>query len=379
MGPTGTPTEIPTGETVLLAGGGLGNAVLFSIAAALKAARQSRALLRGLQAGQRSLQAPGHRGGLRRRDLERRRRGRPSRRDGPQDRSDRRQRRAGDGGATAADDSGRRPCPCPTVDRIIAIGSDRMMNARARGARHRAQGPAPRPDHMAIGSINSPMQCMLKEVCSQCLQRHVDPATGQGQPRVQLLQPGPVPRPGRLRASSRAGFARTPRPRSSRRCGSTTCSSSARCRWSRPQASFASGWRPRWGAPSRRPRLSWPTSTARFRKGMCYDVYMKSRRLLGVRAMRQDLSVYLRRASSGETFEVTSRGRPVAVLAPPESGARPSRSWSPRAGPVRPRATSWSLAPPETGAIEKLEPGATGTACRAALSRACSTSIRRPW
>ena len=29
MGPTGTPTEIPTGENVLLAGGGLGNAVLF--------------------------------------------------------------------------------------------------------------------------------------------------------------------------------------------------------------------------------------------------------------------------------------------------------------------------------------------------------------
>ena len=56
---------------------------------------------------------------------------------------------------------------------------------------------------------------------------------------------------------------------------------------------------------------------------MCYDVYMKSRKLLGVRAMRQDLSVYLRRASSGETFEVTSRGRPVAVLAPPESGRTP--------------------------------------------------------
>src|SRR3990172_4873191 len=37
MGPTGTATEIPEGETVLLAGGGLGNAVLFSIAAAMKA------------------------------------------------------------------------------------------------------------------------------------------------------------------------------------------------------------------------------------------------------------------------------------------------------------------------------------------------------
>ncbi len=38
MGPTGTPTEIPRGENVVLAGGGLGNAVLFSIGRALRAA-----------------------------------------------------------------------------------------------------------------------------------------------------------------------------------------------------------------------------------------------------------------------------------------------------------------------------------------------------
>src|SRR5271167_4751160 len=36
MGPTGSPTETPSGETVLLVGGGLGNAVLFSIAAQLR-------------------------------------------------------------------------------------------------------------------------------------------------------------------------------------------------------------------------------------------------------------------------------------------------------------------------------------------------------
>ena len=36
MGPTGTPTEIPQNETVLLAGGGLGNAVLFSIGQAMR-------------------------------------------------------------------------------------------------------------------------------------------------------------------------------------------------------------------------------------------------------------------------------------------------------------------------------------------------------
>ncbi|HYZ44324.1 MAG TPA: FAD-dependent oxidoreductase, partial [Xanthobacteraceae bacterium] len=36
MGPTGHPTETPSGETVLLIGGGLGNAVLFSIGQALR-------------------------------------------------------------------------------------------------------------------------------------------------------------------------------------------------------------------------------------------------------------------------------------------------------------------------------------------------------
>jgi prevent-host-death family protein len=44
---------------------------------------------------------------------------------------------------------------------------------------------------------------------------------------------------------------------------------------------------------------------------------------LGVRAMRQNLSVYLRRVGSGETFEVTARGRPVAVLAPIAAGETP--------------------------------------------------------
>ena len=34
-------------------------------------------------------------------------------------------------------------------------------------------------EHKAIGSINSPMQCMMKEICAQCLQTHRDPVTGQ--------------------------------------------------------------------------------------------------------------------------------------------------------------------------------------------------------
>jgi len=68
--------------------------------------------------------------------------------------------------------------PLDTVDRIIAIGSDRMMAAVAR-ARHGVLAPYLKVGHVGIGSINSPMQCMMKEICAQCLQPHVDPATGK--------------------------------------------------------------------------------------------------------------------------------------------------------------------------------------------------------
>lgn len=37
---------------------------------------------------------------------------------------------------------------------------------------------------------------------------------------------------------------------------------------------------------------------------------------VGVRELRQNLSVYLRRVGKGRTFEVTDRGVPVALLTP---------------------------------------------------------------
>jgi len=67
--------------------------------------------------------------------------------------------------------------PLSAVDRIIAIGSDGMMNAVAE-ARRAGLKRYFRPDHRAIASINSPMQCMMKEICAQCLQQHRDPVTG---------------------------------------------------------------------------------------------------------------------------------------------------------------------------------------------------------
>jgi prevent-host-death family protein len=39
---------------------------------------------------------------------------------------------------------------------------------------------------------------------------------------------------------------------------------------------------------------------------------------VGVRALKNRLSQYLRRAAEGERLTVTDRGRPVAILGPPE-------------------------------------------------------------
>ena len=64
------------------------------------------------------------------------------------------------------------------ADRVVAIGSDGMMAAVAR-ARHGILAPTLSKSHVAIGSINSPMQCMMKEICAQCLQPQVDRATGK--------------------------------------------------------------------------------------------------------------------------------------------------------------------------------------------------------
>ena len=68
-------------------------------------------------------------------------------------------------------------------DRLVCIGSDRMMNA-VRESRFGVLKPYLKPGHIALGSINSPMQCMMKEICAQCLCRHVDPETGKELPPV---------------------------------------------------------------------------------------------------------------------------------------------------------------------------------------------------
>jgi prevent-host-death family protein len=52
--------------------------------------------------------------------------------------------------------------------------------------------------------------------------------------------------------------------------------------------------------------------------------YVKKRReRVGIRELRQNLSVYLKRVAAGETLEVTERNRPVAILAPLPEASTP--------------------------------------------------------
>jgi NAD(P)H-flavin reductase len=68
--------------------------------------------------------------------------------------------------------------PLSEVDHLIAIGSDRMM-AAVKEARYGRLRPYLKSGHTAIGSINSPMQCMMKGICAQCLCKQIDPVSGE--------------------------------------------------------------------------------------------------------------------------------------------------------------------------------------------------------
>jgi NAD(P)H-flavin reductase/NADPH-dependent glutamate synthase beta subunit-like oxidoreductase len=178
MGVTGTPTDIPSGRTVLLLGGGLGNAVLFSIGKALRAAGNQVIYFAGYRSSEdifktEEIEAasdiiiwsvdarPGNRAIT------------PTRA----------QDKTFVGNiveamlAYARGELGATPVHMDDVDHIVVIGSDRMMEA-VKQARRGVLAPYIKPHHEAIGSINSPMQCMMKGVCAQCLCKHIDPETG---------------------------------------------------------------------------------------------------------------------------------------------------------------------------------------------------------
>jgi len=176
MGPTGHPTEIRSGENVLLIGGGLGNAVLFSIGSAFRKAGSKVLYLAGYKqmidrfkvqeieaAADQILwccdEAPGFKPG-------------------------RAQDKTFVGNMLEAlvaygkGELGETAMPLNKIDRLIVIGSAGLMSVIAE-ARHGLLKAYLNPDHIGIGSINSPMQCMMKKICGQCLQPHKDPVTGK--------------------------------------------------------------------------------------------------------------------------------------------------------------------------------------------------------
>ncbi|MDX1518493.1 MAG: FAD-dependent oxidoreductase [Gammaproteobacteria bacterium] len=177
MGVTGTPTEITEEKTVMLVGGGLGNAVQFSIGKALRAHGNKVIYFAGyrhpgdvfktedIEAASDVIvwavdPAPGVK---------------PIQTTRPQDKSV-----VGNIieaiEAYGRGDLGETSIALSEVDHMIVIGSDRMM-AAVKEARYGRLKPYLNPDHAAIGSINSPMQCMMKGVCAQCLCKHIDPHT----------------------------------------------------------------------------------------------------------------------------------------------------------------------------------------------------------
>ena len=179
MGVTGAPTEIPHNQTVLLLGGGLGNAVLFSIGKALRSAGNKVLYFAGYRNSEDLFKVPeieeasdlivwavDDRPGNSAIPVTR-----------PQDKSfvgnivDAML-------AFANGELGETALRLQDVDHLIVIGSDRMM-AAVKAARHAVLQPYLKPEHEAIGSINSPMQCMMKGVCAQCLCKHIDPETGE--------------------------------------------------------------------------------------------------------------------------------------------------------------------------------------------------------
>ena len=175
MGVTGAPTEIHAGQTVALLGGGLGNAVLFSIGKALRAAGSRVIYFAGYRSREDVFKveeieaasdvvvwAVDNRPGAEPIPVLR-----------PQDKT-----YVGNiveaMVAYAKGDLGATPIHLDDVEHMVVIGSDRMM-AAVKAARFNQLKPYIKAHHHAIGSINSPMQCMMKGVCAQCLCKHVEP------------------------------------------------------------------------------------------------------------------------------------------------------------------------------------------------------------
>ena len=209
MGPTGHPTETPADETVLLIGGGLGNAVLFSIGQALR------------ENGSRVIYFAGYKRAIDRYKVEEIERAADvivwCCDEAPGFRAERPQDKAFVGNIVAALDAygsgalGEQPISLGDVDRVIAIGSDGMMAAVApRAAGHPGAASQARPQGDRLHQLADAMhdEGNLRAVPAGA-SRSRDRRRARG---ILLLQSGSGPRSRRFRQSARP-------PRPERRAG----------------------------------------------------------------------------------------------------------------------------------------------------------------
>jgi NADPH-dependent glutamate synthase beta subunit-like oxidoreductase/NAD(P)H-flavin reductase len=169
MGPTGNPSNIPENQNVLIAGGGSGNAVLLSIAKALKEQNNNVLYFAGYRKNEDVFD-----------------------RDIIESSSDKVIWCSEEGEINTSREqdiffSGNiiegiknyvgTNTDLRKINKIITAGSPGMMeairDARKTFLKDYLSG------HEAVANVNSPMQCMMKAVCAQCLQRNIDPETGK--------------------------------------------------------------------------------------------------------------------------------------------------------------------------------------------------------
>ncbi len=154
MGPSGQPTEIGQNENVVLIGGGRGNQVLSSLAKEFKKNNCHVTFFAGYRNSVEILREKAMR-----------------------DSCDQLiiavEKGIAEGyfSGTVIDAVINHSAKLPSkIDRIFTIGNDKMMHEIAK-LRHNNLVKSFSAAPIAITSLNAPMQCMLKGVCSQCLQK----------------------------------------------------------------------------------------------------------------------------------------------------------------------------------------------------------------
>ncbi|CAO5675031.1 MAG: Dihydroorotate dehydrogenase B (NAD(+)), electron transfer subunit [Holosporales bacterium] len=167
MGPIGEPTQIPSHKNILLLGGGLGNAVLFSIGQMAMLKQNNVTYMAAYRTKASRFKSA---------EIEK-----SAHRviwvceEGVLEKS-----RPGDdvfcGNIIEALTHYQHLLS--TFDFVMAIRSDGMMRAIAK-ARFITMTDAFKPNSVLMGSINAPMQCMMKGICGQCVQVHKDPMTNE--------------------------------------------------------------------------------------------------------------------------------------------------------------------------------------------------------